>query len=192
LDGGRELAGGALALRAPSVRKPAVPRHLARQLSQTARHKPRDTGDAAARTRTPRIYVVPTQKWGDRATHTSTSTAHRPPTQPASNRPPAPPPIGRPALPAELPLFSDDQQVHAISVTELSRAVSATIERAISGDRVIITKHGVPVAVIVSLTDALEGLIAGSESFALLRCEARAQLDRGEAVALPSWRSEPE
>jgi prevent-host-death family protein len=89
-------------------------------------------------------------------------------------------------------LFSDDQQVHAISVTELSRAVSATIEQAISGKRVIITKHGMPIAVIVSIDDGFEALLAGSESFALLRREAREQLDRGETVPLPSWRSEPE
>lgn len=89
-------------------------------------------------------------------------------------------------------MFSDDQQVRAVSVTELSRAVSATVEQAISGDRVIVTKHGAPVAVIVSLTDALEALLAGSENLALLRREAREQLDRGEAVPLPPWRSTPE
>jgi prevent-host-death family protein len=86
-------------------------------------------------------------------------------------------------------MFSDDQPVRAVSVTELSRAVSATIEQAISGKRVIVTKHGLPVAVILSIGDGFDAVVAGSESFALLRREAREQLERGETVALPRWRS---
>jgi prevent-host-death family protein len=89
-------------------------------------------------------------------------------------------------------VFSDDQQVRAVSITEFSRAVSATIEQVIAGDRVIVTRHGLPVAVLMSIGAGFEALLAGSESFALLRREAREQFGRGEAVALPSWRSEPE
>jgi prevent-host-death family protein len=89
-------------------------------------------------------------------------------------------------------VFSDHQQVHAVSVTELNRAPSATIETAIAGKRVIVTRHGVPVAVILSIDDGFEAMLAGSESFALLRREAREQFERGEAVALPPWRSATE
>ena len=89
-------------------------------------------------------------------------------------------------------MFSDNQEARAVTVTELDRVASAVIKEVISGKRVIVTKHRAPVAVILSIDDGFEALLAGSESFALLRREAREQLVRGEAVALPSWRSEPE
>jgi prevent-host-death family protein len=88
-------------------------------------------------------------------------------------------------------VFSDHQEIRAISVTELDKGVSAVINEVESGKRVIVTKHGLPVAVFLSIDDGFEALVAGSESFALLRREAREQLERGETVALPPWRSEP-
>jgi prevent-host-death family protein len=89
-------------------------------------------------------------------------------------------------------MFSDDQEVRAVSVTELDKEASAVINDVISGKRVIVTKYGDPIAVILSIDDGAEAMVAGSETFALLRREARDELEHGEATALPPWRSAPE
>jgi prevent-host-death family protein len=85
-------------------------------------------------------------------------------------------------------MFSDDQPVHSVSVTELDRSVSAVLALVNRGERVIVTKHGMPVAAMFSISDAFEVMIAGSETFALLRREAREQFEAGLTVELPSWR----
>jgi prevent-host-death family protein len=85
-------------------------------------------------------------------------------------------------------VFSDHQQVHAVSVTELDRNASAVLADVARGTRVIVTKHGAPSALIVSLRDGAEVMLAGSESFALLRREAHEQLAAGETTELMRWR----
>jgi prevent-host-death family protein len=85
-------------------------------------------------------------------------------------------------------MFSDEQPVSAVSVTELDRNVSAVLARVMAGERVIVTKQGMPVAALFSMSDACEVVVAGSESFALLRREARRQLAAGLTVELPCWR----
>jgi prevent-host-death family protein len=85
-------------------------------------------------------------------------------------------------------VLSDEQPICEATVTELNRGVSAFIERAESGERVVVTRHRRPVAVIVSIEDAVELLLAGSERFALMRREAREQLEAGLVVDLPPWR----
>ncbi len=85
-------------------------------------------------------------------------------------------------------MFSDDQAVRTVSVTELDSHASAAINHVVGGERVIVTKHGVPTALIVSIADGVEVLLAGSESFSLLRREAREQLEAGATTPLPPWR----
>jgi prevent-host-death family protein len=85
-------------------------------------------------------------------------------------------------------VLSDDQPICEATVTELDRSVSRFIERAIAGERVVVTRHHEPVAVIVSIRDGIELLLAGSEQFAVMRREARDQLERGVAVDLPNVR----
>jgi prevent-host-death family protein len=85
-------------------------------------------------------------------------------------------------------MFSDNQPINAVSITTLSQRVSAVIEEVVSGKRVIVTKHGMPVAVIVSVGHGIDGLLAGSQAFALLRREAREELESGGATPLPPWR----
>jgi prevent-host-death family protein len=89
-------------------------------------------------------------------------------------------------------MLSDDQEIRAVTITELDQRVSAVIEEVAAGRRVIVTKHGLPVAVIVSIAEGFDALIAASESFALLRREAREELDAGLAAALPDWRTQRE
>jgi prevent-host-death family protein len=86
----------------------------------------------------------------------------------------------------------DDQEVRAVSVTELRRSLSAVIEQVRTGERVIVTKHGLPVAVILSIGDGFEAAVARSEGFARLRCEARRELAAGDVIELPPWRTERE
>jgi prevent-host-death family protein len=86
----------------------------------------------------------------------------------------------------------DDQEVRAVSVTELRRDLSAVIEQARMGERVIVTKHGLPVAVILSIGDGFEVAAARSEGLARLRCEARRELAADDVVELPPWRTERE
>jgi prevent-host-death family protein len=86
-------------------------------------------------------------------------------------------------------VFSDDQPICEATVTALSRTAASFVKRAAAGERVIITRHGEPVAVIVGLRDALDGLLAGSERFALMRREAREQLAAGLTSELPGWPS---
>lgn len=49
--------------------------------------------------------------------------------------------------------------------------------RVAGGERVIISRHGRPTAVIVSIDAGIDALIAGSDDFALLRREARERLE---------------
>jgi antitoxin (DNA-binding transcriptional repressor) of toxin-antitoxin stability system len=90
----------------------------------------------------------------------------------------------------EAAIFSDDQAVTEVAVTELAQRASAVIELVSwpSNERVIVTKQGKPVAVIVSFAAGVEVMLAGSERFTALRREAREELEAGVAEALTAWR----
>jgi prevent-host-death family protein len=85
-------------------------------------------------------------------------------------------------------MFSDHQPVRAVAVSELDRGASAVLADVARGTRVIVTKHGMPSALIVSIADGVEVMLAGSESFALLRREAREQLEAGATTEFAPWR----
>jgi len=83
-------------------------------------------------------------------------------------------------------ILSDHQPVTEVSVTELSRNVSAVISRVAGGERVIISRHGRPTAVIIAIDAGIDALIAGSEGFALLRREARERIEAGASAGAGS------
>ena len=85
-------------------------------------------------------------------------------------------------------MFSDDQKISAVTMTELARGASAVVGRVVAGERVIVTRHGLPAVVLVSIADGRDVLLAGSQAFALLRREAREQLEAGQTVPLAPWR----
>ena len=85
-------------------------------------------------------------------------------------------------------MFSDDQKISAVTVTELARGVSAVVGRVVAGERVIVTRHGLPAVVLVSIADGRDVLLAGSQAFALLRREAREQLEADQTIPLAPWR----
>ena len=84
-------------------------------------------------------------------------------------------------------MFSDDQPIDEVTVTQLSRSAPELVRRAAEGERLIITKHGIPVAVTVGLVDAFEALVAGSERFSQLRREALEELESDLTSELPRW-----
>jgi prevent-host-death family protein len=85
-------------------------------------------------------------------------------------------------------VLSDDQTICEATVTEFTRSPSRFIDRATAGERVIVTRHHEPVAVLVSVTAGIDLLLAGSQRFALMRREARDQLEQGVTVDLPDLR----
>jgi prevent-host-death family protein len=86
-------------------------------------------------------------------------------------------------------VFSDDQPVSEITATELGRTVSSVLDRVAKGERLVVTRGGRVAALIVSLQDGVEVMLAGSEQFAALRREAREELEAGIAEALAKWRA---
>ena len=84
--------------------------------------------------------------------------------------------------------FSDNQPVSEVSATELGKTVSSVLNRVAAGERLIVTRGGRVAALIVSLEDGIEVMLAGSERFAILRREARDELEAGVTEALERWR----
>ena len=86
-------------------------------------------------------------------------------------------------------VFEDDQPVTEVPITELAHGASAVIRRVEEGERVIVTRRGRATALIVSVETGIEVMLEGSERFALLRREAREELEAGTAEALARWRA---
>ena len=85
-------------------------------------------------------------------------------------------------------MLSDNQPISELSATELARATASVLDRVARGERVIVTRHGQPAAVIVSIGTGIDLALAGSERFALLRREAHEELEAGVTEALARWR----
>ena len=60
---------------------------------------------------------------------------------------------------------------------ELSRATASVLEEVSAGKRMVITRHGNPVALILSIDDATELFLAHAEEFVRMRLAAREELD---------------
>ncbi len=86
-------------------------------------------------------------------------------------------------------MFGDDQPVTEVRITELAQGASAVIRRVEDGERVVVTRRGRATAVIVSVETGFEVMLEGSERFALLRREARDELEAGIAETLARWRA---
>lgn len=68
--------------------------------------------------------------------------------------------------------------ISEVSVRGLNRATSRVIDRASAGERIIVTRNGQPIAVILSLDDAAEWLVASADQFVRLRISAREELNQ--------------
>lgn len=81
-------------------------------------------------------------------------------------------------------MFDDDQPAREVSIRELSRQAPAVVREVANGGRVVVTRHGRPVAVILEVEAGIEAMLAGSREFARLRRELLEEVDAGVAVAL--------
>lgn len=86
-------------------------------------------------------------------------------------------------------MFGDDQPITEVRITELAQGASAVIRRIEEGERVVVTRRGRATAVIVSVETGFDVMLEGSERFALLRREARDELEAGIAETLARWRA---
>jgi prevent-host-death family protein len=86
-------------------------------------------------------------------------------------------------------VFFDSQPVREVSISQLRKELAAVVEAVAVGERVIVSRHGRPRAVLVSLDDAIDVAVVASEEFARLRREVRLELERGTAESFdPRWR----
>jgi prevent-host-death family protein len=85
-------------------------------------------------------------------------------------------------------IFSTDQPVTEVTATELRNSVSQVLDRVGKGERIVVSRGGRAAALIVSLDDGIEVMLAGDERFAALRREAREELEAGLTEVLDQWR----
>ena len=68
--------------------------------------------------------------------------------------------------------------IREINVRELKSGASQVLEGVVDGERVIVTRHGHPIAVILSIEQAIDLFLSSSEEFVRMRLRAREELDR--------------
>jgi prevent-host-death family protein len=74
--------------------------------------------------------------------------------------------------------------LHEIGIKELKNTASRVLEEVEAGERVVVTKRGRPTAVIMSMEDAEDFVLAHAEEFAEMRLRGRRQHAAGETVSL--------
>lgn len=71
-----------------------------------------------------------------------------------------------------------------IGVKELKNNASRVIGEVEAGERVIVTKRGRPAAVIMSMEEAEDFVLANAEEYVRMRLEGRKEHEAGETVHL--------
>jgi prevent-host-death family protein len=71
-----------------------------------------------------------------------------------------------------------------IGIKELKNTASRVIEEVESGERVVVTKRGRPTALILSMEDAEDFVLAYAEEYVEMRQRGRREYAAGETVAL--------
>jgi prevent-host-death family protein len=74
--------------------------------------------------------------------------------------------------------------LHEIGVKELKNTASRVLEEVEGGERVVVTKRGRPTAVIMSIEDAEDFVLAHAEEFAEMRLQGRREHAAGETIGL--------
>jgi prevent-host-death family protein len=74
--------------------------------------------------------------------------------------------------------------LHEIGIKELKNTTSRVLEEVEGGERVIVTKRGRPAAVIMSMEDAEDFVLAHAEEFAEMRLKGRREHAAGETLDL--------
>jgi prevent-host-death family protein len=76
---------------------------------------------------------------------------------------------------------------HEVASWELRRATGRVLDDVRERGRMVVTKHGRPVAFLLSIGEALDTVVPASPPFASLRAEAQNELAIGETVPLSPW-----
>jgi prevent-host-death family protein len=71
-----------------------------------------------------------------------------------------------------------------IGIKELKNTASKVIEDVEAGERVVVTKRGRPAAVIMSMEDAEDFVLAHAEEFVRMRLAGRRAHEKGKSTAL--------
>ncbi|MGB7686662.1 MAG: type II toxin-antitoxin system prevent-host-death family antitoxin [Solirubrobacterales bacterium] len=74
--------------------------------------------------------------------------------------------------------------LHEIGIKELKNSASRVIAEVEAGERVVVTKRGRPAAVIMSMGDVEDFVLAHAEEYVEMRLKARAAYSAGETVGL--------
>lgn len=74
--------------------------------------------------------------------------------------------------------------MNEIGIKELKNTASRVIDDVEGGERVIVTKRGRPAAVIMSIEDAEDFVLAHADEFVRMRAQARRDYDAGKSVPL--------
>jgi prevent-host-death family protein len=74
--------------------------------------------------------------------------------------------------------------VHEIGIKELKNNASRVVGEVEAGERVVVTKRGRPAAVIMSIEDAEDFVLANADEYVRARLQSRREHAAGEAVPL--------
>ena len=74
----------------------------------------------------------------------------------------------------------DRPRISEVTVRELTRTTSRMVAAAAAGERLIVTRNGQPVAVLLGIDDAVDWLVTSADEFVRLRMAAREELDRAD------------
>jgi len=74
----------------------------------------------------------------------------------------------------------EPKAIREVGVRELKSGASAVLDGVVDGERVIVTRNGHPIAVMLSIEQAIDLFLTSSEEFVQMRLEAREELEAGE------------
>jgi prevent-host-death family protein len=75
-------------------------------------------------------------------------------------------------------------QLHEIGIKELKNTASRVLDEVAAGEPVVVTKRGRPTAVIMSMEDAEDFVLAHAQEYVEMRFKGRREYAAGETVSL--------
>jgi prevent-host-death family protein len=86
--------------------------------------------------------------------------------------------------PQNLGSYLRSYQLREIGIKELKNTASRVIEEVEAGERVVVTRRGRPTALILSMEDAEDFVLAYAEEFVEMRQRGRREYAEGKSVPL--------
>jgi prevent-host-death family protein len=81
-------------------------------------------------------------------------------------------------------MLSQPTHIREVSVRQLTHQTSRVLGRVEECERVIVSRYGRPVAVLLGIDQAIDLLLANSEEFVRMRVAAREELAAGRTFSL--------